>query len=134
MRIVKYSQEIREIFIKDSRMCFSLYRRSNLQGTKLDHFKIKIWKARVDKICRDVFAALAYLGFHFKRKKSKYILMFSKVYWFLAGAFSLFAFAVCIGPLFKNFFPWALHCSHNGRTVLYNFFSSLSTFAPLLVQ
>ena len=60
--------------------------------------------------------------------------MFSKVYWFLPRIQTLLAFAACTAPIFKIFFPWVLHCSHNGRTVLYNLFPSLSTFASLLIQ
>ena len=62
--------------------------------------------------------------------------MFFKVYWFLGRALSFLSCDVCKRgpPLFKIIFPLGFHCSHNFRTVLYNFFSSLSAFAQLLVQ
>ena len=64
-------------------------RRKNLQGAKFDYFNIKSWKARVNKIYKNVLTALTHLGFHLEHKINKYVQMFSKVYFFLAYPLSL---------------------------------------------
>ena len=86
----------------------------------------------MEYVDRDFFIALTYLGFHLEHEVNK-LQMYTKFIVF-KQTLSLLAFAVCIGPFFRIFFSWVLHCSHNGRTVVYNFFSSLSTFVPLFVQ
>ena len=60
-------------------------RRNNLQATKLDHFNIKSWKARVNRIYKDVFMALTYLGFYHEGKANNNI----QIFCFLARTLSL---------------------------------------------
>ena len=74
----------------DSLKCFRQWRHNNLQGTKIDRFNIKSWKARVNKyIDKDVYTALTYLGFHLEHIVKKYIQMVSKAYCFLVRALHL---------------------------------------------
>ena len=77
------------IFFKKNNFFFNLvlqqmnnHRRDNFQSTNFDHFNIKSWRTKVNRIYIDqnVFTALTYLGFHIEQNVKKYI----HVYCFLA--------------------------------------------------
>ena len=65
-------------FFWDSRNC-----------SKFEHFNSKSWKLRVNRIYKEVFTGLIYLGFHLEYKANKYIQMFCKIYCLSARAFCL---------------------------------------------
>ena len=71
-------------FFWDSRNC-----------SKFEHFNSKSWKLRVNRIYKEVFTGLIYLGFHLEYKANKYIQMFCKIYCLSARAFCL-SLSLCL--------------------------------------